>query len=494
MIRSVGSALIILLAPARFAAAAEQGQLDASPSLFAVMAAINAAGYDAELDSPSNHPLREMVRREVSARKPPVIEQLKRFYNMHRQSDPVAELSQYISFALSVEGPPDFKFRYRSVDVPPDAAALQELPQLMATFYREAGIEELWNKAQPAFEQVIGRYHEPVTQALLEVNAYLRNPTRGYLGRRFQVYLDLLAAPNQIQARSYGDDYFVVLTPSPQPQVHDVRHGYLHYLLDPLALRHGDRLQKKKALLDFALPAQALPEYYKNDFVLLATESLIKAVESRLVRGTPARKKGLVDQALREGFILTPFFAEQLPLYEKQEQDMRLYFPEMADAIDLKKEDARLAGVQFAERPRVRSVKVEPAVHKPEPVGVYKTMEEAERLYTARELDKAKESYLKVLQETGEKPLHAKAYYGLARVAVLQRDPEVAEKLFQKALELGPEPQVKAWVLVYLGRLADAAGERESATKHYQDALAVEGASAAARQAAEKGIQQAFKR
>ena len=42
---------------------------------------------------------------------------------------------------------------------------------------------------------------------------------------------------------------------------------------------------------------------------------------------------------------------------------------------------------------------------------------------------------------------------------------------------------------MYLGRLADAAGEREQAVGHYKDALAAEGASEAARRAAEQGIQ-----
>ena len=69
-------------------------------------------------------------------------------------------------------------------------------------------------RSQPAYEQVIASYHTGVSQALLEANAYLRNPTSGFLGRRFQIYVDLLGAPNQIQTRSYKDDYFVVVTPS----------------------------------------------------------------------------------------------------------------------------------------------------------------------------------------------------------------------------------------------------------------------------------------
>jgi len=99
-----------------------------------------------------------------------------------------------------------------------------------------------------------------------------------------------------------------------------------------------------------------------------------------------------------------------------------------------------------------------------------------------------------VLRETDEKPLHASSYYGLARIAALRKDPELAERLFQKSLESSPDPFVKAWVEVYLARLADAAGDRVEAVKHYKLALAVEGGSAKAKEAAEKGIQQSFQK
>src|SRR5690606_5433393 len=110
-----------------------------------------------------------------------------------------------------------------------------------------------------------------------------------------------------------------------------------------------------------------------------------------------------------------------------------------------------------------------------------KTLEEAEQLYTGRNLDSARAAYLKVIEETDQKPLHAKAYYGLARIAALKNDPELAEKLFQQILELSPDPQTAAWAHVYLGRLSDIAGDREAASGHYQAALRVHGASNAAR-------------
>ena len=59
--------------------------------------------------------------------------------------------------------------------------------------------------------------------------------------------------------------------------------------------------------------------------------------------------------------------------------------------------------------------------------------------------------------------MHASAYYGLARIALLEKDLDAAERLFQKSLESEPEAFDKAWVLVYLGRLSVAAGERDRA-------------------------------
>src|SRR5207247_1833164 len=101
-------------------------------------------------------------------------------------------------------------------------------------------------------------------------------------------------------------------------------------------------LERKKSLVDHAVRAKALPDTYKEDFLLLATESLIKAVEARL-----DKRPETVQQALLEGNILTPFFAEQLPVYEKQEQSMQLYYQDMVSSIELVKEDARLSQVQF---------------------------------------------------------------------------------------------------------------------------------------------------
>lgn len=468
-------------------ATAGQNQLDSNQALFAVLAAINVAGYDDQIDSPSTSAFRHTLRAELGAKNLESVAELKRFFRERRMQDQSSELSRYISYALLINGPPDFGYRDPDMIRPPDATSLEGLSPLLAAFYREAGMEAYWERAQPFYDRLIEQYHEPVSRAVLEANAYLRNTTSGYLGRRFQIYVDILGAPNQVQTRSYADDYFVVVTPAAEPQIDGIRHAYLHYVVDPLTVKFSEDIEKKHALGDYAQGAGALEDRYKSNFLELANESMIKAIESRM-----DRKPAAVEQALKEGFVLTPAFAEQLAVYEKQDVALRLYFPNLITALDFKREEQRLEKVEFAAaRPRT----VHAAAPKPpELTGAAKTLADAEQAYTNRDLEKAKTAYLRVVEETGEKPVHAKAYYGLARIAVLQRDPETGDRLFRKALELEPDADTKAWSLLYLGRLADSQGERDQAVENYRGALAVEGAPEQVRQAAQKGLDEAFKK
>jgi tetratricopeptide (TPR) repeat protein len=485
--RFVFAAFLAIALSAR-AVPAETGQLDASPTLFTVMAAINASGYDADLASAHNHPLRNAIRAELAKREIPSIPALKEFFARHHQNTGTAELSQYISFALTCGPPPDFAIKMRDVDLPPDIAGMLDLSPLLAAFYKEADIPDLWKRSQPAIDQYVARYHEPVTNAVLQVNMYLRQQTSGFRGRHFQIFIDLLAAPNQIQTRSYANEYTIVITPTPEPRTFDVRHGYLHYLLDPLATRATEVLERKKGLIDHAERAEALDAQFKQDWLLLVTESLIKAVEARIDHQPEA-----VQRALLEGYILAPFFAEQLPLYEKQELSMVQYFPDMVKAIDLVKEEKRLSQVVFSRSAKVKTVPTEAPPPPPPLTGAAKTLDGAEQLYSARKLDEAKKLYLDVLGQGEGKSEYAAAYYGLARIAVLQQDPETAEKLFQKTLESEPDAQVKAWAMVYLGRLSLAAGDREQAARQFQEALQVKGATDKAREAAQRGMQMSSK-
>jgi len=478
---------ILAIALSASANGAEQGQLDASKTLFTVMAAINAAGYDAAVHSAGNNPLRAVVRAEIARRNVPSLEALKTFFDLHHRSNDSAELSQYLSFALSCSGAPDFAVRIRDVEIPPDVVTMLPLSPLLAAFYKEAGIEELWTAAQPAIDQMIEPYHGPVIETILQINAYLRQQTSGFRGRHFQIFVEPLAAPNQVHSRSYGNEYTIVVTPSAEPRVAEIRQAYLYYLLDPLATRNEEILNRKKPLTDHAQRAKLLGDAYKQDFLLLTTGSLVRAVQARM-----DHKPQAVQDALKEGYILTPYFYEALPAYEKQEATMALYYTSMVQAIDVYHEDQRLAAVQFAQPAEAPvAAPVEPP--KPSVAPVFETLQSAEQLLKDKEFEKAEKLFQQAAQQATRKSEQAAAYYGMARLALAMDKPDDAETLLGQTLELEPEAPIHAWALVYLGKLKLEVGERDKAAACFREALSVTGATDMARTEAQKGLEQTAK-
>jgi TolA-binding protein len=459
----------------------EQGGLDYNQVLFGVMAAWDAAHATPE-NVPSD-PLRAAVRKEILAKNPVCLKELRSWFFEHRKDDTGADVAQYVSWSLVTEMP-GYRPRVVGMEVPPDAQALGGFSELMNRFHEQAALDALWPRVRQYYEQALAQFQPPVARTVLETNGYLRNVTSGYMGRRFQVYVDLIGPSSQVHTRSIKDDYFVVVSPPADARVDDIRHAYLHYLIEPLATKFYERFVRARGLIDYAQAAPALEGIYKDDFLLLATESLIRAVEARITR-QPAK----AQEALSEGFVLTPYFFESLPAYEKQEAAMRLYLPEMLDAIDLKKEDRRLQQVQFAKTRAVRKAPVMPKPDEPEISPSEKALSEAEKIYTGRDLERAREAYLKIVTQFEDNATRARAYYGLARIAALKNEPELAEQLFRKTLELSPDPHTRSWTLVYLGRIAEGYGEKEQAAQHYKSALTIEGAPPGARQAAEQGVQ-----
>ena len=478
---------ISLVALAGRAAYAQQSQLDGSPTLFTVMAALNMTGYDTDLDSPNNSPLRKAVRAELAKQNIPSLPVIKEFVAAHRKRDANDDLGQYISYALSIGPPPDFVLK-RGPEVPPDMVAMREFSKLLTAFYKEGNLAELWKQAQPGIDQLIRPYHAGVVNAVLTANSYLRQQTSGVRGFTFQIYLEPLMAPGQFQTRSFGGDYTVVISPWPEPRIDEVRHAYLFYLLDPLATRNRDILERKKVLADHAQRAHLLNDAYKNDFLLLVTASLVRAVEAHM-----DHQKDAVDKALHEGYILAPYFDEQLTRFEKQEESMSLYYTSMVQAIDLLKEDQRLLPVVFDTQPAAPP----PAPAKqaaPVAPNIFDTLAKAEQLLKDQNYEQAEQLFQDAANQTANKHAQAAGLYGLARLALVQGEPEDAETLLQHTLDSDPDGQVKAWSLVYLGRLRLEVNDKEQAAKYFQEAIHVEGAPEGAVKDAWAGLDKSLKK
>jgi len=462
-----------------------ENQFSVSQGLFTTLAAINAAGYDAGIDSSLNErfKVRTQVRAELAKKDIKCLPELRDFYKAHRKPTDTATLGQYISFALIAGDPPTFTLP--KTDVPPDVEPLRGFSEILARFYKDADIESLWNRSQGAYTAAIGQYQDEVINTLFEANGYLRNPS-GYLGRRFQIYLDLLGAPDQVQVRSYRNDYFVVITPTSVPVVDEIRDAYLAYILDPMTYKYSSVIKEKEALAKYDVDAPALDVAYKDDFSLLLTKSLIKAIDSRLLHGTPEKRESYVNDAMRQGFILTAAFATVLERYEHQADSLRLYYPDMLAAIDVKKERKRLENIHFAPAAPSRIVAA-PAKLQLDPTE--ESLQNAEGIYEEGNYELAGKIFKNVLEQTTDKSMQGRAYYGLARIAVRQNQRNQAVDYFQRTADDTPNPTLTAWSHVYLGRLALAAGQADKATGEFKIALAIDGASAMAQEAARKAME-----
>lgn len=449
------------------------------------MAAINAAGYDAGIDSLLNdhYRVRTQIRAELAGKNIPSLSELRAFYKEHKKPSDTADLSQYISFAMIAKGPPDFEMPPGLI--PPDVQGLEGFSKLLAKYYKEANLEDLWNRSQPAYVAAVSEYQDPVIGALFEANGYLRNPS-GQGGRRFQIYLDLLAAPDQIQVRSYQNEFFIVISPTTAPVVDEVRDAYLEYLLDPLTFKYKETIASKKALQKYAEQAPALDLAYKDDFSLMLTKSLIRAMKARLTHTSPEKRADLVNQAMREGFVLTASFADLLPVYEKQQESFRIYYPELITAIDVRKEEKRLKNVQFVASlpPRVIAP---PAKMEVDPAEA--SLLAADGSLDQKDYETARKLYKKVLEQTADKTKQGLALYGLAVIDLQDKRWSEADNLFQRTVEANPNPATTAWAHYYRGKLALKAGEADKATVELKMVLENEGASVKARDAAQQALQ-----
>jgi hypothetical protein len=465
--------------------------LDNNEALFTVLTAINACGYDSELSV--SDPLRAQIRAEVektieaSAEAKESSAVMCQFYKEHQQDDAGRTLAQYVSLALCLNAPPELTLKVKEAELPPDASFVSGLVPLIQKFYGEAGLHAIWTRHQASYAELTSRYHEPLAKVLFDTEVYLKLPSAGFLGRAFTVYLDPMGSPGQANARNYGTDYYVVISPGTNSalKIDQIRHTYLHYLLDPLALKYPAAMDHLKPLLENVKGAP-MDESFKTDVSLLATECLIRAIEARTVGSskTPeTQRQQLVQQSAEQGFILTPYFYEALLKFEKSPAGLKVAYGDLISGIDVHKEQRNAAQIKFASKAD------QELLHLSRPTEV-KLLMMAEQHLSSGDSEGAKKFAQQALDEKKEDP--GRALFILAQVAAMNRDMQGARNYFQQALGVAHEPKVLAWSHIYLGRIFDLQEDREAALDQYRAALTAGGTLPEAKAAAERGIQQPY--
>jgi tetratricopeptide (TPR) repeat protein len=474
--------------------------LDSSETIFSVLTALNSCGYDQDLT------ISDATRSNVRAEMQRVLQEsveaevartaLCEFVQKHVASkDPNRNLSQYISLALYLDGPPHFVPRLKDEELPPDAAAIAAFGALLERFYDKAGLHSIWERHRNDYAAAMRRYHEPLAKMVFDTEIYLKQPSSQYLGRRFTVYLDFMGSPSETDARNYGAEYYVIVFPAPNTPSGDappsalkmdqIRHTFLHYEMDPLAEKHYSSIKRLEPLLA-SVKRAPIEEAFKTDISLLVTECLVRAIEIRTSgnkQTAEAMRAQAVDDAVKQGYILTRYFYDAVVAFEKDPAGIRGAYSDFLDKVDLKKEEKAAAEVQFA------------SAASPELVRLSRP-EERRMLVTAEKRLAAGDP--KGAQELAQAALDKKigdqgrALFILAEVAVANKNRDGAQENFQKAIAASQDPTVVGWSHVYLGRILDMKEDREAALVEYKAAINVGEKLPEIRSAAEKGLAQAY--
>jgi Tetratricopeptide repeat len=468
--------------------------VEASPQIFAVMCALDAAGFDADESTLAEMPARLALRADLLKMQGPATEALRQFYRDHVFADPGETLSRYMAFALDVGPPPQFRFLVDRDLLPPDVISIEGFQQVLADFYREARLAARWGEIEPEYEPAMARYEGPLRRVVTIANAYLREVLKPSSGNAFTVYVEPLVG-NHTTFRNLSDHYAIVVGTGSEIPIDDIRHAYLHFVLDPMVLRNRPVILSKATLLNIAARAPRLPVQYQTDFTALTDECLVKAVELRLRKLSPGQlEAALLDDDV-SGFVLVRPLVQQLEKFEKAEPAMSYYFPDLIAGIDVGAETKRLRSVNFAGPEEAVTFKPAAVPAADPAMELQRSLDEGDRQIALQNASAAAATFEAILQKHPNQP---QAMYGLAIASVLQGKAEQARGLFEKIVSpsapvtLGSagaaDPNLVAWSHVYLGRIDDLQGERDAAVAEYRAALAVNGAPESARVAAQRGV------
>jgi len=375
--------------------------------------------------------------------------------------------------------------KVKEADLAPDANYVLGIVPLLQNFYVTTELHKIYSRHKADYEAILTKLHDPVNDLLMSTDLYLRRPMASYMGRSFVVYVEPMISPGQTNSRNYGDDYYVVLSPdnSGKVRIDQVRHTYLHYVLDPLMLKRAGALQKLAPLLN-AVATAPLDDSYKTDMSLLATESLIQAIEARQIGGRKGPEKprqDAVDHAMREGFVLTAYFYECLERFEKADTGFQQGFADWLHDVDPQKELKRARATQF-----LPAADQEVVSRNRKPMSLTELAERALASGNSEAASKFASQSLARHEDEG------RANFIMARAATLDGKMADASSYFEKTLQSSKDPRELAWSHIYLGRIHDIRQEREEAVAQYKAALTTGDATAETRTAAEAGIQQPY--
>jgi predicted negative regulator of RcsB-dependent stress response len=495
-----------------------------SESVFLMAAALNACGYDEGLEESA--PVRKRVRDEIndalakSEDARDKRDKLCLYIAQHRMTGSEKDISQYISLALYLTPPPEMETSAELTEMPPDSTQVVEIVPLLKNFVAAVDLHGIWLAVRPTYERETDKLHDPLSSMIVAVNLYLKMPASTEGGRRFVVVIEPMLSPHIVNARVYGTDYVVVVSPvDGKIQMTDVRHVYLHYVIEPLLEARANAIDRTQPILKEVRDAP-LEFRYRSDTVPLTIECLIKAIEARTMdTGIPvyvipagidrselpkyeherqvtlqkmdAVRWKTVGHDMTQGFVLTQYFYEQLLQFERDAASLKDTIGEMVYSMDVDQQVHRARQIEF-DKEADGDVLTRSKPRKLTGLDLAEAKLAGGDVATATAMAKqALTANPDSLQGTADS---AKAEFILARAAMMTGHPEDAIDDFQKTLATSKEPRLVAWSHIYMGRLLDLVCKRDEAVAEYQQALASRDGQQDTRLAAERGLKTAYPR
>ena len=496
--------------------------LVSSEPVFLMAAALNACGYDEGLDESA--PVRKRVRDEMDqalARSEDARAKRDKvclFIAQHRMTGTERDISQYISLALYLTPPPEMEISAELTEMPPDSTQVVEIVPLLKNFVAAVDLHGIWLAVHRIYDEEADRLHDPLSKMIVTTNFYLKMPASTYEGRRFIVVMEPLLSPRTVNARIYGTDYVVVVSAvNGQIRMGDVRHTYLHYLIEPLIFSRASAIDRSLPILKEIREAP-LEFRYRSDTVALTNECLIKAIEARTMdTGVPeykipadanrsdlsryeherqvyqqkvdAIRWATVRHDMTQGFVLTQYFYEQMIQFEKDPASLKDTIGEMVYSMDIDQQVHRARQIEF-DKEADEDVLQRSKPRKLTGLDLAESRLSVGDVATASAMAR---QALTVHSDTLESVAEgARANFILARAAILTGHPEDAINGFQKTLATSKQTRLLAWSHIYLGRMLDLDCKRDEAVSEYTAALAARDGQQDTRLAAERGVKAAY--
>ena len=97
--------------------------------------------------------------------------------------------------------------------MPPDSTQVAEIVPILRDFVAAVDLHGIWLAAHRSYDEEIEQLHDPLSQMIVATNLYLKMPAATYDGRRFIIVIEPQLSPSTVNARIYGTDYVVVVSP-----------------------------------------------------------------------------------------------------------------------------------------------------------------------------------------------------------------------------------------------------------------------------------------